>query len=120
MSGKETIMIERLNRQLFTILKYTKTGPDAGGSYKTDWVPQEPLYGVVTRVTSTDTELTNSDILSRQKRIRAFSELNISYLDKILLDGEKWKIVGEPESVPSMRNRRVKSTVIIIEKEGKN
>jgi hypothetical protein len=113
-------MIERLNRQLFTVLKYTKTGPDSGGSYRTDWIPQTPLYGVVTRVNTLDVELSNSDILSRQKRIRTFSELNISYLDKILLDGEKWKIIGEPETVSSMRNRRTKSTVIIIEKEGKN
>jgi hypothetical protein len=113
-------MIERIHRQQFSIIKQIKSVPDRGGSTRPIPVIVGPLYGVVTRVNTTDDESFNSNVLTRQKRIRTFSDVDVSYKDKILLDGEEWNIIGEPETVTSTMNKRKKTTLIIIEKEGTN
>lgn len=112
-------MLTRKHKTSFTILKRTVSEPDEGGSTTVSFIPQEPVSGVVTRLGTTDDELFHSNILTRQKRIRAFMEVDVSYNDKILLDGEEWDIAGEPEAIRSTRNKKVTSTVINITKEGK-
>lgn len=111
-------MISRRLRKQFTILKNVGGLKDGGGTPMVSYVPQEPLWAVVTNVGTSDNELANSDVLSRQKRIRAFEEVDVKYNDKIKYNGETWRIVGQPETVRSPGSRRKLSTVIIIEKEG--
>jgi hypothetical protein len=113
-------MIERIARQEFYIKKMVKSAPDGGGSSRPIPALQGPLYGVVTRVNTSDAELPYSNVLTRQKRIRTFTDVDITYKDIIVLNGEEWRIVGEPEQVASMMNPRMKSTLLIIEKEGIN
>lgn len=113
-------MIEKKHRQEFSVIKMTKSAPDAGGSVRDIRTTVGPLYGVVTRVNTTEGEQFNSNVLSRQKRIRTFSDVSVEYNDKILLDGETWEIVGEPETVTSTMNPNRKTTVIMITKAGKN
>lgn len=113
-------MIEKKHKQEFFIIRITKSAPDAGGSTRPIQTTVGPLYGVVTRVNTSETLEFNSNVLERQKRIRTFSEVSVAYNDKVLLDGETWEIIGEPETVSSTMNTKKKSTVIMITKEGKN
>lgn len=113
-------MIEKKHSQAFSVIKVTRSAPDAGGSTREVRATVGPLYGVITRANTSEGLSFNSNVLSRQKTIRTFSDVSISYNDKILLDGEEWNVVGEPETVSSTMNPKKKSTVIIISKEGKN
>jgi hypothetical protein len=112
-------MIEQTHRKEFRVKRFVKTVPDEGGSSRELWVTSEPLYGVLTNVNTTDVESFSSNVLSRQKRLRIFSDLSVSYKDKVVIDGEEWSVVGEPETVSSTTNPRDKSTVIMLTKEGK-
>jgi hypothetical protein len=113
-------MIERRMGQPFQVMKRVETVPDAGGSGRVAFVKQETVFGVVSRVGTAEGELANSNVLTREKNIRTFSEINVAYNDKIFFENEEWSIVGEPETIRSLSNRKKNSTLIRIRKEGKD
>jgi len=112
------IMISRQQRTAFRVLKKIEGITDEGGSRLTRFVPQETLYGVLTNVSTSDTQLSNSDVLSRQRRLRVFTPIDVNYNDKVEIEGQVWYVIGQPQTTHSTSNRRKLSTVIILGKEG--
>jgi hypothetical protein len=113
-------MLNEKLRRPFIVRKQIKGVMDEGGTYQEATPVDTTLYGVVSRLNSSETEGVGVDVLSRQKRIRVFGVANVSYDDTIILDGEEWEIMGEPETIHAPMRQHMKSTVIDIFKQGRN